>query len=34
MLTFLLTGKPEISEYFFAGFKLGGAFIELSENVK
>lgn len=27
----LITGSPEISEYFFAGLKLGGALIELSE---
>lgn len=26
-----LTGNPEISEYFFAGLKLGGALMELSE---
>jgi len=25
------TGNPEISEYFFAGLKLGGALMELSE---
>lgn len=27
-----LTGNPEISEYFLAGLKLGGALMELSEN--
>lgn len=26
----LLTGRPDISEYFFAGLKLGGALIALS----
>lgn len=26
-----LTGNPEISEYFLAGLKLGGALMELSE---
>lgn len=27
----LLTGNPEMSEYFLAGLKLGGALMELSE---
>lgn len=30
----ILTGKPEISEYFLAGLKLGGALMELSTIYK
>lgn len=30
----ILTGSPDMSEYFLAGLKLGGALIELSKNAK